>query len=469
MEYPYGRAPFWILLIMLTAGLVVLITQSGAGSKRPDLVLVTFAKNHYAAYQKVVPEFEKIHNVRVQLQLVQERALTNRLQAALLAGSEVPDLVEIMNPNLGTFIRGPLEDVGFVDLTDRIKAEKLDERMVASRFSLWSSRGRIFALPHDVHPIAMAYRRDIIEELGVDVSKIETWDDFIEMGRKITKDLDGDGIPDRYALDLNSDGNTMLPLLLRQRGSGLFDEEGHVLTDSELAVDIIIWYVHQLHGENRIAFSAGWGQPLSRAMLDGLVLFYFTPDWRTKFFEMDVPQLKGKLALMPMPAWEKGGCHTSSWGGTGLTITKASKNQELAWELAKFLYLNKEDLGERFALLNIIPPLKEAWDLEEFKTPDPFFSNQPVGTIYAELAPQTPPEYINAYTNVTASKFREAYLNCVTYYRKNGDKGLREYARKEVKRTANYVRRVIARNKFLNPDAPGPESRQVGTNERLEN
>jgi arabinosaccharide transport system substrate-binding protein len=278
VEYPYGKAPFWILLIMLTSGFVVLVTQVRPGSERPDLVLATFAKNHYAAYQKVVPEFEKIHNVKVQLQLVQERALTNRLQAALLAGSEVPDLVEIMNPNLGTFVRGPLEDVGFVDLTDRIKGENLDERMVASRFSLWSSRGRIFALPHDVHPVALGYRSDIIEELGIDVSKIETWDDFIEMGHKVTKDLNGDGIPDRYALDLNSDGNTILPLLLRQRGSGLFDEEGHVLTDSEIAVDTILWYVHQLYGENRIAFSAGWGQPLSRAMLDGLVLFYFTPD-----------------------------------------------------------------------------------------------------------------------------------------------------------------------------------------------
>ena len=466
MEYPYGKAPFWILILMLISGLVVLITQVKPASERPDLVLVTFAKNHYAAYQKVMPEFEKIHNVKVQLQLVQERALTNRLQAALLAGSEVPDLVEIMNPNLGTFIRGPLDDVGFVDLTDRIKAEKLDERMVASRFSLWSSRGHIFALPHDVHPVAMAYRSDIIEELGIDVSKIETWDDFVEMGRKVTKDLDGDGIPDRYALDLNSDGNTILPLLLRQRGSGLFDEQGHVLTDSEVTVDTIIWYVHQLYGENRIAFSAGWGQPLSRAMLDGLVLFYFTPDWRTKFFEMDVPQLKGKMKLMPMPAWKKGGCRTSSWGGTGLTITKACKNKELAWKLAKFLYLDKEDLGERFELLNIIPPLKEAWNLEEFKQPDPFFSNQAVGTIYAELAPQTPPEYINAYTNVTSSKMREAYLNCVTYYKKNGDNGLREYARKEVKRTADYVRRVIARNKFLNPDAPAPK---VAVNERPEN
>ena len=39
------------------------------------------------------------------------------------------------------------------------------------------------------------------------------------------------------------------------------------------------------------------------AMSDGLVLFYFTPDWRTRQVEMDVPSLSGKLALMPLPAW----------------------------------------------------------------------------------------------------------------------------------------------------------------------
>src|SRR3712207_7661431 len=50
---------------------------------------------------------------------------------------------------------------------------------------------------------------------------------------------------------------------------------------------------------SRVAFPAGWGQNLAKAMIDGLVLFIICPDWRTMQFEIDVPSLKGKLGLMP--------------------------------------------------------------------------------------------------------------------------------------------------------------------------
>jgi len=70
---------------------------------------------------------------------------------------------------------GPLDRVGCLDLTDRIHAEELYERFNAPSFSPHTSRGRIFGLPHDVHPTVLAYRADLVEEAGVDVSEIETW------------------------------------------------------------------------------------------------------------------------------------------------------------------------------------------------------------------------------------------------------------------------------------------------------
>ena len=115
-------------------------------------------------------------------------------------------------------------------------------------------------------------------------------------------------------------------------------------------------------------------------MIDGLVLFQWTPDWRSWVFEDEVPSLKGKMALMPLPAWKPGGRRTSVWGGTGLMIMKATKNPELAWELAKFLYFDTPELGKRFQATNILPVLKDAWNLPEFDRPNPYWSNQPIGT-----------------------------------------------------------------------------------------
>ncbi|HBG26437.1 MAG: hypothetical protein A2Y10_10015 [Planctomycetes bacterium GWF2_41_51] len=450
MEFPYGKAPFWILVMAIITGLAMMLSRTFTNAGRPDLVFVVFAPRHYEAYLKLIPEFERKHNVKVQLQQVHQRPLQTRLQSALLADTDVPDMVEIMNPFMGAFMKGPLDDVGFVDLTDRVKAEKLDEKMVESRFSIWSSRGRIFALPHDVHPVALAYRRDIVEHLGIDVNKIETWDDFVRIAHeKIVKDVDGDGIIDRYALDLSISGTSFFPIILLQRGGRYFDSQGNLTMDTDITIDTILWYIRQSRGKTRISFPAGEGQPFYKALSDGIILFNFVPDWRSKVFEIDAEDLKGKMALMPLPAWEKGGRRTSTWGGTGLAITEKSKNKELAWELAKFLYLNKKDFSDRFAMLNVIPPLKEAWDLPAFQVEDEYYSGQKIGQIYAELAPETPPDYVGAYYEMVDGKTREVLIDGGVYYEKYGDKGLREFVTEKLKQKAAYVRRVMNRNVFL--------------------
>ena len=118
MEFPYGKAPFWILVLATITGTTMMLSRHYGGEQRPDLVFVVFAPAHYEAYQKVIPDFERAKGVKIQLQHVHQRPLQTRLQSALLAGSEVPDLVEIMNPFMGAFMKGPLKDVGFVDLTE---------------------------------------------------------------------------------------------------------------------------------------------------------------------------------------------------------------------------------------------------------------------------------------------------------------------------------------------------------------
>lgn len=457
MNYPYGKAAFFILLMALVTGTAHFAVSFRRQVEKPDLVMAIFAPNHEEAYRAVLGEFEEQHGVKVQLQLVSQRALQSRLQSALLTGADVPDLVELLEGTIGFFARGPLEDVGFVDLTDRLHAEGIYDRMVPSRFSLWSSRGRIFALPNDVHPVTLAYRRDLIEELGIDVDQIETWDDFVAMGRSVVQDLTGDGNFDRYALDTPLGGIAVIRILLLQRGGQLFDEQGGVAFDTELTADTIAWYVRQTTGPDRIGYDAGWGQSLAKAMNDGLVLFYFCPDWRTKQFEMDVPNLKGKLGLMPLPAWEPGGRRTSTWGGTGLAITKASERQELAWELAKFLYLNEEELSARFRATNIISPLKDSWSAPVLDEERAFYGGQAIGRLLADLAPQTPPTYISPYSNLAQNKLAEVYLGAVAYYNRHGEAGLKEHIRKELTAQADYVRRVIDRNVFLQTDEGGAQ------------
>ena len=442
MNFPFGRAPFFILIVALVCGIAVIVTHGSYGRKRPTLVMLTAARLHADIYLSKLPEFERRNNVTVDVQVMDQFALRTRLQAAFATGGEVPDVVE-MPQYASYFLRGPTKDVGLLDLTDWVAANKLQERMVASRFSMWQRRGVVFGLPHDVHPTMLAYRADIVEdELKIDVSKIKTWDDFVAMARPIVT-------ANRFALELSNSGSYWLSMLLMQRGIGLFNADGEVTFDSEATTDVVVWYLQQLHGPQKIAYDLGTSQPLWRGMRDGVVLFYFTPDWRTRSIEQYAPDLKGKMKLMPLPAWTPGGIRTSTWGASGIGATKGSRNPELAKKLMEFLYVEQSDQGKGWMELHILPPVIEAWKLPIFDTPFPFYSNQPIMRMYANLAPDVPPAYASPYTPKAEDKLNEAFLNCSDYYQAHGEQGLREFVRAEFKRQADDVRAVIARNVLM--------------------
>ena len=125
------------------------------------------------------------------MQLVHGDAVNSRLRAAFWADLDVPDLVEVEISRAGSFFRGPAEDVGFIDLMPILKRTGYYDRIVQTRFAPYRNRGRIYGLPHDVHPVVLAYRRDLFEELGIDVRQIRTWDDFVRIGREVS-------VPGRY-------------------------------------------------------------------------------------------------------------------------------------------------------------------------------------------------------------------------------------------------------------------------------
>jgi arabinosaccharide transport system substrate-binding protein len=447
-KYPYGKAPFALLVIAIVS-VGLRFATARRHDERPDLVVVTFIDAHYESYRRAIPRFEREHGVKVQLQQMHWASLQARLQNAMLAGTEVPDLAELFEGSMGYFTRGPAEDFGVMDLTERLRGDGLTERMVQSRFSLWSARGRVYALPHDVHPVMLAYRTDLVAKLGIDVAQLDTWDKFAEAGRRITRDFDGDGVIDHYMLDLRFDGNWGLSTLMFQRGGQFFDPQGNVAFATEDTAELMRWYILQTRGPNKIAYDCGWGQPVAKAMIDGLVVFQWAPDWRSWVFQEEVPSLKGKMALMPMPAWKPGGRRTSVWGGSGLMITKATKNPELAWALAKFLYFDTAELGKRFQATNILPVLKDAWNLPEFDRPNAYWSNLPIGKMYVALAPETPPVYSSPIDPQARTKLDEAFMRSAEHYARYGEAGLMEAIRANLAKVAADVRRYADREHVL--------------------
>lgn len=440
--FPFGLAPGIIVVMTVLSG--GWLAMHPVSREQSSIEMWTFPLVHYDAYKAAAPLFEESRpGVTVDVQIVQNQAIRNRLRASLWSNADVPDLVEVESSYAGSFFRGPVEEVGFIDLTDRLKEDGLLDKLVQNRLAQYTNRGRIFGIPHDVHPVMLAYREDLVKQLGIVPEELTTWDKFIEEGKRVTR-------PGRYMIRLSDTGSHNYEMLLYQRGGNFFDANGQLIMDNGIALETLIWYIPLVAGEGKIGYDPGGGELFTRAVEDGQYLFFVCPDWRSKTTEKLVTSVAGKMRLMPLPAVEKGGRRTSVWGGTMLAITRQAKDKDLAWDFAKHIYFNPDILGKMFLETNILPPYKEAWKHPAFSQPRDYWGGQKIGEMYIGLAEDVPKVYSSPFLQLAKDKMANCIGRCAQFYAGHGkvDEEFRAYCREQMESAADDVRKQMQRNPF---------------------
>jgi len=437
--FPLGRAPL-VMIVLLVLSAPVVLTHDYYKSP-DDLELWVFATTHKDEYAARLPGFEKSHPpTRVLMQEIPGGVLFDKLLACFLTGKGAPDLAEIEISAIGRFFAGAKDDIGFIDLRPYLERDGLYDEMVVARFSPWSNRGAIYGVPHDIHPVVMIYRRDVLEPFGDPAESIDTWADFVDYFEQPgVLDTDGDGEPDRDALLVDTISSaTFLPLLL-QRGGGFFYSDGHVTFDSDEAVEVA-QFLYDLVHVHRIASPSPGNRPEVYGLLrEKRVLCRIAPDWDIGFIKKETPDLAGKWSAMPLPASAPEGRRTSTLGGTMMAITKQCRDPDGAWELIRYLYFDPEALVNRYDKTRIIPPMKAAWRFPVYAEPDPFFDGQKIGLLLVSLADQVPPRY----SSWLASQ-AEAEIGRALYAIMHNHAPVRE----TLKRHADILRERQATNRF---------------------
>ena len=367
-----------------------------------------FSRPNLDTYLEAAESWNAAHPApaeHLNVRLIQYQALERRLVAAFTADAPVADLVETESQAMARAFSGPVDEVGFVDLTARLRDEGLFDTINRPSFSLWSTRGQTFGLPHDVHPVLLGYRADIVEAAGIDVSQIETWDDFRRVLGPLIQDFDGDGRPDRYLLNFWENNFDTIEALMLQAGAQFFDGNGSPQLNTTVNARTLASLVSWIAGPDRFCvdareFTAGG----DRMRVEGTVIASVLPDWLAGTWKSYIPGLHGKVKLMKLPAWEPGGRRTSVSGGTCMGITKSAPDFERAWAMAKHLYLSPTVAEAHFRSTCIISPVKKFWELPVYHEPDPFFSGQKVGELYIAEAPNVPERFSSPYLSLVRER-----------------------------------------------------------------
>ncbi len=453
-----GIGAWTVVLIAIVS--TVFITLRPADEDE-GLVMWTRARNHLLIYEPTVERWNQnaaeSDEVPLRLYLLSDQALERRMMSGFLAETNVADLIELERNGAGRVFTGPLDDVGFIDLTDRLDREGLRERINEPSFGPWTSRGRVFGLPHDVHPALLGYRADIVEAAGIDITQAETWDDLIRLLRPLIVDLDGDRRADRYLLNFWHTNMDQTELLILQAGGAYFDDDGKPVIASDINARTLAHLVSWICGPDRIAIEAPeFTASGNRLRLEGNVICSLVPDWLCGVWRQDLPELKGKMKLMPLPAWECGGRRTSVWGGSMLGISRTSAHPDAAWRFAKHLYMSRDVAERLYRKTGIISAIKELWSCEFYDEPSPFFSGQAPGRLYIEQAPNVPRRTSSPFNMLAKSFVRDAMVDVRRYAEEHGryqPDELVEEAKRALTRAEDLVRRQMQRNVFLREDA----------------
>jgi len=383
--------------------------------------------------------------------LLASSPLERRILSGFLAGTPVGDLIALHNGILPKVFLGPVDQIGLLDITERLHAEGLYEQINEPSFSIMTSRGRIFGLPHDVHPVLLAYRADIVEAAGIDMLRIETWEDYFRVLRPLMVDNDGDGRPDRYPLSLSETRIDILTMLILQNDGELFDEQDRPIFANERNAETLSRIIPWLTGPDRATVNVPWTAAGHKQMLDGLVIGAIATDFILGVWKLENPQLAGKMKLMPLPAFERGGRRTSTRGGSMIGINKRSPYIEESWEMSKALLLSAEGAEQIWRETNVLSPVKALWDEPFYHEADPFFCGQRVGTLYIEAAPHVPTrpsspyaETVYAYLSNTAMALR-AYAEKHNIY---DPAALKPEALRLLQQQQARLEKLISRNVF---------------------
>ena len=369
------------------------------------LELWTFVNTHARWFRSMAKDYKKEHpNFDLKVTEIAYEEMHNKLLVALQTGVGAPDLADVEQGRFGDFIRGKI--IPFVDLTDKLRKGGYLDELVASREALYSWKERIYGIEHALCPVVLYYRRDILENTGIEVP-IQTWDDFIKAGQKISTGK-------RKMIALSPD---LWPILMRQRGVGWFDAQGNLTADSPKAVETLQWVIN-LGDKYGIASEAPAGNVSNPAyygaLKEGAYICHIGADWYAGFLKDNVPELSGKWGAMPLPYWKDDPYkrRTSCYGGTGDVITYLSKHKQDAWEFQKYTMLSVEGNVRRYLLTNLWPPLKPAWKDNRLYREDPYFGGQILGKLFAELGPEVPLQHQSPYLSIfhsQAEQWRSTY------------------------------------------------------------
>ncbi|MFI7437010.1 extracellular solute-binding protein [Micromonospora haikouensis] len=367
--------------------------DEGSGSSNDPIKLVVdvFGDQGFG-YDELYKQFEAEHpNVKIE-QRGKGLGLgdyNTRLTQQITAGAGAGDVVALEE---GTIVQFYAQAGKFVNLADH-GANDLKSNFLPWKWEQGTTPdGTVLGLGTDVGSMALCYRSDLFKAAGLPTDREEvgalwpTWDQFIATGQKFVA-------ADKKHKFVDSATNFYNVVLMQTAGNGTgytyYDKSNKLVIgenpDVRTAYDLSTKMIAAGLSNNLQSFSNEW----NAGFKNGTFATIACPAWMTGV-------IKGQAGDSAAGKWDvaKAPGNGGNWGGSFLAVPKSSKHPKEAAELVKFLTSAKGQI-EAFKKVGNLPSSPQALtDPAVADSTNEYFTNAPVGKIFAAGASDLKPVYL---------------------------------------------------------------------------
>jgi multiple sugar transport system substrate-binding protein len=248
-----------------------------------------------------------------------------KLKVALQANTGIPDVVQIEYQHLPNYIaQGVLLDLSGYGAND-----------VKSQFIPWTwsqvSQGTgVYAYPQDAGPMVMFCNTAVLDKYGITAPT--TWDEFTAAAAKLHK-----ADPNAYLSNFTADQGWFFGMLW-QSGAQPFIVDGQKVavnfTSPEVTRVAKLW--GDLIKSGNLSPVDTYTNDWNTALGNGSVACWQAGAWGT-FISGSSPNYKGKWKIFQLPQWTAGGKANGNYGGSTITVMKATTHPKEAAAFAQWL------------------------------------------------------------------------------------------------------------------------------------
>ncbi|MEU4251673.1 ABC transporter substrate-binding protein [Amycolatopsis sp. NPDC026612] len=324
--------------LAVAATAVLLIFAAGCGPGTPEHITLTISTFGEFGYDDLIPGYEFTHpglTIR-QVRTEQGGPYHQDLLSKLQKGEGLADIQAVEEGHLADVLAqsGKFADLAKVGPSDVKPGRWLEWKYEAGR----SKDGKLVGYGTDIGPLAMCYRKDLLEtaDLPTDPGSVKTmfatWDSFFKAGEKYVKHSHGKAWFDSSAQIFNA--------MVNQLPVGYLDREDHSTLETNTALRDAWDQVTAAVKQGQSAGLTAFADDGNTGLRNGTFATKVCPSWMLGVIEQQAGiGNAGKWALTD--AFPDGG---GNWGGSYLTVPSASPHQKEAATLAAWLTAPEQQL-----------------------------------------------------------------------------------------------------------------------------